>query len=101
MIFLILVSDRPDQLQRRLHHRPSHRAYWNALGDRLKLAGPMTTDGNPDATSKGSFFLLDADSADHARRLVADDPFTIEGIFGSDVRIEQVSPGLGAWLPGA
>lgn len=61
----------------------------------MKIAGAML-DGD---TPKGSAFLLEAPDEDAVRALLAADPFTIERIFGDDIRIEAVRPAIGEWKP--
>lgn len=100
MFFLILVPDRPGMLEQRLAHRPAHLDYWNGLPGVVKVAGAMLTGDGAEATPKGSAFLIEAESLDAARALVAADPFTIAGIFGDEVRIEALRPAIGTWLPG-
>lgn len=95
MFFLILAADRPGQLDRRLEHRQRHLDYWNGLPGTVKVAGAMLAGDSP----RGSAFLIEAEDEAAARRLLAGDPFTTEGIFGDDIRIEAVRPAIGDWKP--
>ena len=95
MFFLILAADRPGHLDRRREHRQRHLDYWNGLPGTVKVAGAMLDGDSP----KGSAFLIEAEDEAAARRLLAGDPFTTEGIFGDDIRIEAVRPAIGAWKP--
>ena len=95
MFFLILAADRPGMLPSRLEHRQRHIDYWTALPGVVKIAGAMLDGDSP----KGSTFLLEAEDEAAARALLAADPFTTEGIFGDDVRIEAVRPAIGEWKP--
>ncbi|MCB5945550.1 YciI family protein [Acidocella sp. KAb 2-4] len=99
MFFVILASDRPGALELRLKHRQRHIDYWAEKPGVVKLAGAMLTDGTAAATPKGSAFIIEAESLDAARALLADDPFTIEGVFGDRMRIEPLRPSIGDWLP--
>lgn len=97
MFFLILAPDRPDMLERRLEHRQRHLDYWIGQGDALKVAGAMLSGDGPDATPIGSSFLLEAEDEGAVRALVEGDPFTTEGVFSDDVRIQPVRPAIGVW----
>jgi uncharacterized protein YciI len=56
--------------------RPQHREYLSRLFSERKLvaAGPFTDDS-------GALFVYEADSAEAASALVAEDPFSINGVF--------------------
>lgn len=95
MFFLVLAADRPGLLERRLEHRQKHLDYWAGLPGVVKVAGAMLDGDSP----KGSAFLLEAEDEAAARTMVAADPFTIEGIFGDDIRIEAYRPAIGDWKP--
>ena len=95
MFFLVLAADRPGMLERRLEHRQRHLDYWNGRTGMVKVAGAMLAGDSP----KGSAFLLEAEDEAAVRALLAGDPFTTEGIFGDDVRIEAVRPAIGEWMP--
>ena len=99
MYFLILASDRPNMLEKRLAHRQAHIDYWQGLPGTVKVAGAMLTNATPDGAAKGSAFIIEADSLDAAKALLAGDPFSIEGIFGNDIRIEPMRPAIGSWFP--
>ena len=100
MFFIILASDRPGALERRLAHRQRHIDYWNSLPGVVRIGGAMLSDDTGAATPKGSAFIIEAGSLDAARALLAADPFTTEGVFGGDARIEVLRPGIGDWKPG-
>jgi uncharacterized protein YciI len=55
---------------------PRHHEYWA----RLRLAG---YSGGPFADRSGGLITFEAQDADHARRLVANDPFVLEDILES------------------
>lgn len=99
MLFIALVTDRPGALAQRLEHRPKHLDYLASLGDAVKIAGAMLSDDTPESAPKGSAFILEAESLEAARKLLADDPFTKLGIFSADIRIEPLRPGAGLWKP--
>jgi uncharacterized protein YciI len=99
MYFVILAADRPGLLEQRLAHRQEHLDYWNALPGVVKIAGAMLTNDGPDGAPKGSAFIIEAESLAAARALVAGDPFAVRGIFGDEIRVEVLRPGLGEWKP--
>jgi uncharacterized protein YciI len=99
MYFLILANDKPGALELRLKHRQLHLDYWTGLPGVVKVAGAQLSDDTSAATPKGSAFLIEAESLEVAKALLAADPFTIEGIFGDDVRIEAYRPAIGDWKP--
>lgn len=57
-------------------HRPKHRVYLSGLLSQGKLvtAGPFMDDS-------GALFIYEADSAEAASALVAEDPFSTNGVF--------------------
>lgn len=99
MFFIILANDRPGLLEQRLAQRARHVDYWNAQPGVVKIAGAMLSDDSTAGTPKGSAFIVEAESLAAARALLAADPFTTEGIFDDDVRIEVLRPGIGEWKP--
>lgn len=99
MLFIVLAADRPGALAQRLAHRPQHLDYLASLGDRVKIAGAMLSDDTPSGEPKGSAFVLEAESLEAARALLAGDPFSRLGVFSDDIRIEPLRPGAGVWKP--
>jgi uncharacterized protein len=95
LFFLILAADKPGHLDRRLEARQRHLDYWAGLPGTVKIAGAMLAGDSP----KGSAFLIEAEDEAAARALLAGDPFTTEGIFGDDIRIEAFRPAIGDWKP--
>ncbi|MET0546571.1 MAG: YciI family protein [Caulobacterales bacterium] len=98
MLFVILASDRPGALELRLATRPKHIDYWNATGA-VKIAGAMLENYNADGNPKGSIVIVDAPDLATVNKMLADDPYTLAGVFGDDVRIELLRPGIGEWKP--
>lgn len=99
--FLVLARDRAQSAGLRAEFRQDHIDYWLAQGDVLKVAGAMMSDDSDNAVPVGSSFLLSADSEAPIRELLAGDPFTLKGVFGSDILIQRVRPVIGSWLPDA
>lgn len=82
MLFALTANDKPGNLQLRVDTRPAHVEYLNGLkaSGRLKLAGPfLDADGKP----TGSFVVVEAESMDAARAILAEDPYAKVGLFGS------------------
>jgi hypothetical protein len=52
----------------------------DSLGEKLVLAGPFQDENGQ---SIGSFVVLEADSLEAAKALFDQDPFVVEGVFGS------------------
>jgi len=92
--FLITCEDRADVLDRRTARRPDHLAYWEGLGDALKLAGPRLAGDNP----CGSFFIVDAADMAAAQAMIDGDPFTSDVIFET-IEISPVRLTLGSCKP--
>ena len=74
MTFFVLEYRYAD-LEARARVRPEHLVYLRSLhkAGTLVLAGPVG-DGS------GAMMVLDVDSEDEARRVVADDPYTAAGV---------------------
>ena len=63
--FFYLMKDAPDRIRSVV---PDHVAYWNALGLRGYLGGPLVD-------RSGGLITFESDSASEAERFVANDPF--------------------------
>jgi uncharacterized protein YciI len=94
LYFLITANDRDGALDQRMALRPEHLAYWQGLGQAVKLGGPQLSGDQP----CGSFFLVEAPDLDAARAIAEGDPFARDGVF---VRIEVSATRLtlGEWRP--
>ena len=59
-----------------LAHRPAHRDYLRKLLNqgKLALAGPFSDDS-------GGLFVYEVDSSEAASAIVAEDPFSINGVY--------------------
>jgi uncharacterized protein len=91
---MITATDRPGALDQRTALRPEHVAYWQGLGDALKLAGPRLADDTP----CGSFFLVDVPNIAAAQAMVDGDPFARDGVFAR-VEVTGTRLTLGGWRP--
>ncbi len=82
MLFAFTGTDKPGHLDRRVSTRPDHVAYLNDLSARgvLKLAGPfLDGDGKP----CGSLLVLEAETVEAARDILAADPYARAGLFAA------------------
>ncbi|MEO0030454.1 MAG: hypothetical protein RIS94_212 [Pseudomonadota bacterium] len=100
MFFQVLASDKPGALPMRLEHRAAHVAYWQGQADAVKVAGAMLGGTGDEPQPVGSSFLIEAADVAEVRALLAADPFTTQGIFSDDIRIQAVRPAIGNWFPG-
>lgn len=83
MLFALLCTDKPNQLQVRLDTRPAHLEYLDGLGDTVKFAGPfLGEDGKPN----GSLVVIEAEDKNAAAEIAANDPYAKAGVF-ADVTI--------------
>ena len=80
MLFAIFCEDKPGALPTRLENRPAHLAFLNGLGSTLKLAGPFLGD---DDKPVGSMLVLDAENAEGAKAIAAEDPYAKAGVFAA------------------
>lgn len=76
MLFVIIGHDAPDAKDKRPRHRAAHLAHLDPLATagKVLLAGPFT-DG------AGSLIVVDVDSRADVWKLMANDPYVINGIF--------------------
>jgi uncharacterized protein len=80
MLFALICTDNPGQLQTRVDNRPAHLSWLESLGADTKAAGPfLGSDGKP----SGSLVIISADDLDAAKALAAKDPYAVAGLFAS------------------
>ncbi|WP_152047026.1 YciI family protein [Aureimonas psammosilenae] len=80
MLFAILCDDKPGMQETRAAVRTDHLAHLNALGERLKFAGPFL---GPDEKPVGSLIVVDTGSEGEARAIAEADPYAKAEIFES------------------
>ena len=80
MLFVVLCEDKPGALDVRMENRPKHVDFLKGLGSTLKLAGPFLGE---DDKPVGSMLVVDAESADGAKAIAAEDPYAKAGVFAS------------------
>lgn len=80
MLFALICTDKPGQLETRLSNRPAHLEFLDSLGGRLKAAGPFL---GPDDKPCGSLVIIDANDLAAAEAIAAADPYAKAGLFSS------------------
>ena len=81
MFFIAACVDKPMSADKRLANRPAHLAYLKDLGGKVKIGGAML---DKDAqTPIGSMLILEGESEADIRAILANDPFTLAGLFDS------------------
>jgi len=92
MPLFVLEYRFPECTERRLSVRPRHRAYLDELKASRKLvaAGPWADDS-------GALLVYAAESEAELERLLADDPYVLENVFGECV-LREWRPIIGGAL---
>ena len=81
MIYVFRLLDKPDASALRDRVRPEHKAYLGAVADRIAFAGPLTHDDG--VAMIGSLLAIDFDSRGAAMAWLANEPFTLAGLYAS------------------
>lgn len=81
MYFVALGRDRADAGSIRLEQRPAHLDFLKGLGGAVKAAGPLLSDDGESMV--GSLLVVEADSLDAAKAMLAGDPYGEAGLFES------------------
>ena len=80
MLFALICTDKPGNLDLRLSVRPDHLKYLESLGSGLKAAGPLTDDtGQP----TGSLVIIEAADRAAAKAMADADPYAKAALFDS------------------
>lgn len=80
MQFILIAHDRPASLALRKQVRPDHLAYLTTIAASIVFGGPMLDEqGNP----CGSMIVYEAADRAAAEALIAADPYTTAGLFGT------------------
>ena len=80
MPFTIETWDKPGHAQLRIQERGVHLAYLEANKALLLACGAKLQDDGSNAG--GGFYVIDLDTREEVERLIAKDPFALEGLFG-------------------
>jgi uncharacterized protein len=84
MLFAIICTDKPNQLDLRLATRSEHVAYLKSLNDKAKLAGPFLDDAED---MNGTLVIVDAADRAAAQVIADNDPYAKAGLFQTvDIR---------------
>jgi uncharacterized protein len=86
MLYVILATDTPDSLEKRLSARPAHLARLQTLQDqgRLVTAGPNPAIDSADpgvAGFTGSTVIAEFSSLEEAKNWANDDPYIAAGVY--------------------
>lgn len=96
-LFIIIGRDKPDHGELRAATRPAHLDHARKIGARLKLGGPMLSDG-PDPRPCGSLLVIEAEDLAAARAFAETDPYALAGLFES-VTVAPWNAVLGHGIP--
>ena len=75
IVYLYTMKHEPDAIRAAA---PAHAAYWRDLGLREYVGGPF-------ADRSGGLIMFAAGSAEEAGRLIAADPFYVEGLLEESI----------------
>jgi uncharacterized protein len=79
MPYAIQTKDKPGHAHVRAQARPAHLVYLTANQHKLLAAGALIDD---DGTGgHGGILIVDTDDRAEAERFIAEDPFTLAGLF--------------------
>jgi len=81
MLFAVICNDKPDCVDLRATNREAHLAFLAGLGDSVKLGGPLMDSAA--SFMNGSLLIIEADSLDAAKTMMAGDPYAKAGLFES------------------
>lgn len=80
MIFAFYMRDRLDAGTIRRDVRPAHKAYLALVADKMAFAGPLI--GADGESMAGSLLAIDFDDRAAADAWLAQEPFTLAGLYG-------------------
>jgi uncharacterized protein YciI len=81
MLFTFFLIDKPGSAELRQRVRPAHKDYLATMSDRMAFAGPLTHDDGQ--TMLGSLLVIDFPNRDAAHAWIAQEPFTLAGLYAS------------------
>ena len=79
MHVMFIGRDKPGHLQVRLSNRDAHLAFMAANATAIKIAGPYLDEASGEP--RGSLLVVEAESLEAAKALLAQDPYAIAGLF--------------------
>ena len=80
-LFVFHGLDKADGLEVRKAARPAHLAWIETLSPRVKIGGPMLADDGQ--TPAGSMLVVEAETLEAAKALLAADPYALAGLWQS------------------
>ena len=80
-LFVFHGLDKADGLEVRKATRPAHLAWIDQLAPRVKIGGPMLADDGQ--TPVGSMLVVEAETLEAAKALLAADPYALAGLWQS------------------
>ena len=89
MRFVVICRDVADSAPRRDSSLDDHRRYVDQRSQSLVASGPLVADDSDRRI--GQFFLLDVEDRAAAESFVAEDPFTLAGVF-ERVEVSRLLP---------
>ncbi len=78
MQFVVMFEDNASHADQRAKHMAAHLAFLEKNLGRVKIAGPLIDPAT--GAGAGGMWLVEADGAAEARKLVEDDPFWPTGL---------------------
>lgn len=79
MLYALICTDKSDGADLRAETRPAHLEHLRAYSDRIKLAGPFTSEDG--SAMNGSLLIVEAGSRAEAQAIADADPYTQAGLF--------------------
>ncbi len=96
-VFLVLAYDGPGSAAVRDEELEAHLDYVEHNHERYLVCGPLRNPGEEPLI--GSFFLVQADTAEDAEALVAGDPYVRSGMY-ADIRVHEATAAGGRFMGG-
>lgn len=81
MLYVFHMIDKPGVSALRLRVRPDHKTYLRAVADQIAFAGPLLAEDGE--TMVGSLLVIDFPSVEAAHRWLAEEPFTVAGVYAA------------------
>ena len=96
-VFLVLAYDGPGSAEVRDRELEGHLDYVEQNVERYLVCGPLRNPG--EAPLIGSFFLVNAGTAEEARAVVSGDPYVKSGMY-AEILVLEATPAAGRLMGG-
>ena len=96
-VFLVLCWDGPGSAESRNRVLEGHLDYVEQHYDKYLVCGPLRNPGQDELI--GSFFLVNAPSAEEAEALVSGDPYVKSGMY-AEIRVQEAVAAGGRFMGG-